>query len=70
MVEEVKNRGKNHLLVKLLSQKYFNKKAFKITMKKVWKPIRPLRFYEMRMGLMLAEFEDSNDKTIVIREGF
>lgn len=35
LVEEVRTRERNCLLVKLLSLKYFNKEAFKVTMKKV-----------------------------------
>lgn len=34
-VDEVVNRGKNCLLVKLLTKKYFNHKAFKYTTRKV-----------------------------------
>lgn len=69
LVEEVQKRGKNYLLVKLLSVKYFNREAFKATMKKVWKLVRPLRFYEMGEGMMLAEFEDLNNKNRVVRDG-
>lgn len=69
LVEEVNSRGQNCLLVKLLSQKYFNREAFKGKMKKVWKPVKPLCFCEMGMGMMLAEFEEPNDKTRVIRDG-
>lgn len=68
-IEEVWIRGKNCLLVKLLSMKYFNRKAYKATMKNVWKPIKPLRFHEMGAGMMLAEFEDPNDKNRVVRDG-
>lgn len=56
LVDEVMDRGKNYLVVKLLSQKYFNREAFKATMKKVWKPSKPIHFYEMGLGLMLVEF--------------
>lgn len=38
-------------------------------MKKVWKLVKPLRFYEMGAGMMLVEFEDSNDKNKVVRDG-
>lgn len=68
MVEEVQSREKNYLLVKLLALKYFNRDVFKATMKKVWKLTRPLSFHEMGVEMMLAEFEDANDKTRVIRD--
>lgn len=47
LVDEVVSRGKNCLLVKLLSKKYFNREAFKATMKKVWRPVKLLCFSEM-----------------------
>lgn len=62
-------RRKTFLLVKLLSQKYFNKEAFKSTMKKVWKPLKPIWFHEIGEGLMLTEFENIHDKVRVIRDG-
>lgn len=34
-IGEVLNQGKNCILPKLLSRRYFNKEAFKTTMKKV-----------------------------------
>lgn len=34
-IEEVMSRGKKCMLVKLLSNKYYNKEAFKLTMKKI-----------------------------------
>lgn len=66
---EVLTRGRNCLLVKVLSCKYFNQKAFKTTMKRVWKPTKPLRFYEMGAGLIMAEFNDVSDKNKVTRDG-
>lgn len=60
-VKEAVNRGKNCLLVKLLTRKY--------TMKKIWRPIKPLCFYEMGARLMMAEFDDLNDKHCVVRDG-
>lgn len=68
-VKEVVNRGKNCLLVKLLTRKYFNKQAFKSTMKKLWRPTKSLHFSKMGAGLMIAEFEDLNDKHRVIKDG-
>lgn len=55
--------------MKLLTNKYFNREAFKATMKKVWCPIKLLRFHEMGEGLMLAEFADQNNKNRVLNDG-
>lgn len=42
-VAEVVNRGKNYLLLKLLTFKYYNQEAFKATMRRVCK--QSLRFH-------------------------
>lgn len=66
MDEVLLSRGKNCLLVELLSKKYFNREAFKATMQRVWKPIHTVKFYELGDGIMLAEFKDQSDKKRVI----
>lgn len=66
---EVLNRGRNCLLVKLLSQKYFNRETFKATMKKFWKPTKSLHFHGMGARLIMVEFEDPSNKKRVIGDG-
>lgn len=68
-IEEVVSRGKNCLLVKLLTTMYYNGEAFNATMKKVWCHAKTLQFYEMGEGLVLVEFENCNDKLRVVRDG-
>lgn len=68
-VEEVINRGKKCLLVKLLTNKYYNREAFKSTMKKIWRPVKPLCLSEIGDGLMMAEFEEYYDKLRVVCDG-
>lgn len=67
--EELVNWGKNCLLVKLLLNRYFNREAFKVTMRKLWRPAKYLHFHEMGEGLMLVEFENQNDKIRVAHDG-
>lgn len=67
-VKGVVNREKNRLLVKLLTKKYFNSEKFKPTMKKVWRSIKSLCFYEMGARLMMIEFEELNNKNHVMRD--
>lgn len=50
-VEEVVSRGENFLLTKLLSTKYYNKEAFKTTMRKAWRITKPIKFHDMGGGL-------------------
>lgn len=69
LLEGVVNQENNCLFVKLLSNWYFNQETFKATMRKVWRPAKPLCFQEMGEGLMLAEFESQNDKTRVACDG-
>lgn len=57
------------MLVKLLTNRYYNQEAFRITMRKVWRPAKSLHFQEMGAGLMLAEFENYNDKVRVSWDG-
>lgn len=66
---EVLNRGRNHLLVKILTQKYFNREAFKDTMKKFWKPTKPICFHELEVGMIMEKFEDLSDKNRVGHDG-
>lgn len=68
-VDEVVNKGKNCLLVKLLTNKYFNREAFKYTMHRVRKPVKAIQFHEIGVGIMMAEFNDQSDKYRVIKDG-
>lgn len=68
-IGEVVDRGKTCLLIKLLTKKHFNKEAFKATMKIVWRLTKSVCFHEMGAGLMLAEFENLNDKNRVLHDG-
>lgn len=68
-MEDIVSRGRNCLLMKLLSNGYHNREALKSTMKKAWRPTKAIRFYDMSMGLMLVEFDNLIDKLRVIRDG-
>lgn len=57
------------MLVKLLTKKYYNREAFKSTMKKIWHPVKPLCFSEIGDGLMVSEFEEYSDKLRVVCDG-
>lgn len=48
----------NWLLVKLLTDRPFNKEAFKITMCKAWKPLHPMVFRELDNLVFIVEFYD------------
>lgn len=57
------------MIVKLLTERHYNRDAFKVTMKKAWRPARDIRFRDLNTSLTLIEFEDRRDKDRVIREG-
>lgn len=66
-LEEVVDRGKNCLLIKLLTSRLYNHEAFKNTMHKIWKPVKPIKFHETGAGMMLVEFDDKLDKDWVLQ---
>lgn len=66
---EMVERGSNCLLLKLLSIHYFNIEAFKQTLMKIWRLVKPDKFHELGSSLFLAEFEDVYDKEHVLRNG-
>lgn len=68
-IGEVIARGRNCLLTKLLSSKYYNREAFKATMKMVWKSGKPIWFHDMGAGFMMVEFENPSDKLRVLHDG-
>lgn len=65
-VEDVLVWGKNCLLVKLLSTKYYNREAFKVTMNRVWRPSKTLKFVEMGEEMSMAEFGSLQDEQRVL----
>lgn len=68
LVNNVNSKGRYCLVIKLLTRKYFNQKAFKAMMKRIWKPLKSIHFYEMGVGLILVEFEEFSDKRRVVRD--
>lgn len=61
-VEEVISRGNDCLLVELLTKRYYNCEAFKRTMKKIWLPVKAMRFRELETEILMAEFENIKHK--------
>lgn len=57
------------MILKLLSTCHFNKKAFKKTMRKIWRLTKPVKFYEPGVGLFLAKFENENDNIHALKDG-
>ncbi|KAF5463102.1 hypothetical protein F2P56_019045 [Juglans regia] len=68
-LEDVLPSGECCLFMKLFTEKYFNKKAFKGTMRKVWQTAMGVRFWELSSVLFLVEFENGRDRMKVLREG-
>lgn len=62
-VAKVMDRGKMCLLMKLLTSKYYNREPFEAAMRRVWHPVKPLRFHDTREGLMIAKFELNSERS-------
>lgn len=62
------SRGNDCLLVELLTKRYYNCEAFKRTMKKIWLPVKAMRFRELESEILMAEFENIKHKEWVVRD--
>lgn len=56
LLEEVISRGQICLLIKLYTNRPYNYEALKTTMRKVWKPRKPIKFHEVGVRIMMVEF--------------
>lgn len=61
-------RGQICLVTKLLTKRPYNREVFKATMKKIWRPAKPIRFHEMGSNMIMMVFDDKVDKARVIRD--
>ncbi|XP_042942846.1 uncharacterized protein LOC122277028 [Carya illinoinensis] len=68
-LEDVRVRGEKSLMVRLLTERYFNREAFKQTMRRVWRPTKNIKFRDLTQGLMLVEFDEPRDKVRVLHDG-
>lgn len=68
-LEEVIARGQHCLVTKLLTDRPYNREAFKVTMKKIWRLAKPVKFHEMGADMIMVVFEEKVDKTRVMRDG-
>ncbi|XP_042972923.1 uncharacterized protein At4g02000-like [Carya illinoinensis] len=68
-LEDVRVRGEKSLMVRLLTERYFNRDAFKQTMRWVWRPMKNIKFRDLAEGLMLVEFDEPRDKVRVLHDG-
>lgn len=57
------------LVVSLLIEKYYNRDAFKNTMRKIWQPVQKLVFKELGSKLLLVEFKDEHHGLRVMCKG-
>lgn len=48
--EEVLTKGSHYLIAKLHTNRPYNHDEFKNTMKKVWRPTKPIKFHELGDG--------------------
>ncbi|XP_042950312.1 uncharacterized protein LOC122282425 [Carya illinoinensis] len=69
IVQENLVRGKKCLIVQLLTTKHYNKEAFKQVLRKIWRPLQPLRLQSLGTKFLIAEFEDVKDQERILRDG-
>lgn len=69
LLEDVISKGSKCLIIKLLMDRHYKKEVFKQTMKKIWRPVKSIKFRDLGSVLTLVEFEDIQDKDRVQREG-
>ncbi|XP_042973000.1 uncharacterized protein LOC122304802 [Carya illinoinensis] len=68
-LEDVRAQGEKSLMVRLLTERYFNREAFKQTMQRIWRPTKSVKFRDLTLGMMLVEFDDPRDKIRVLHGG-
>ncbi|XP_040998212.1 uncharacterized protein LOC121244266 [Juglans microcarpa x Juglans regia] len=61
--------GDKCLIMKLFTDKHYNKDVFKSTMRKALRLTMGVRFRDLSSTLMFVEFDDRRDKEKVIQEG-
>lgn len=66
--DEVVAKGSFCLLAKLHTNRPFNWEAFKVTIQKIWRPLKMMKFYELGSGMISIEFEEKLDKDRVLCE--
>lgn len=68
LLESHKNRGEKCLIMSLLTDKNYNREAFKQIMRKIWHPMKKVSFKDLGSRLILVEFEYCIEKDRVKRE--
>lgn len=51
--------------MKLLTSHPFNREAFKATMRKLWRPVKMMKYHKMDFGLLMLKYEEKLDKEMV-----
>lgn len=62
MLHDAAFRNGKCLIITLLTNRHYNKEAFKQTMKKIWHPVKLIKFSDLDPTLFLVEFDDVRDK--------
>lgn len=66
-LEGLISKGHNCLITKLHTSRTYNREAFKNTMRKVWRPVKMVRFHDIGSDMMMVEFESTLDKERVLK---
>lgn len=67
-LKEVVSKGERCLLLKLHTNRPYNREAFKLMVKKICRPSNAVRFLELGASIIMAVFDSIKDKERVLRE--
>lgn len=65
-LNEPMHKGRFCLLAMIIAEKSINRKVFKATMSKIWKPNGRIQYQEVGENRFLMKFEDEQDKVKVL----
>lgn len=68
-LEDAIIRGGKCLIIQLLTTHRYNRDAFKLMLKKIWRAIKNVRIRDLNSMLTLIDIEEIRDRNRVIRKG-
>lgn len=67
-MKELVSKGKRFMLIKLHTNKPYNREPFKLTIKKIWRPTNAVQFSELEVSVIMVVFDNIKDKERLLRD--